>query len=295
VAIALALDFMVTAPALVFFLLVRSRRASWRVLLPTLVAGYVLATLTMPARHQSALAVLRLLAVPGEIALFVWVVVLARRMLKGGVAADADFATRVRTVARRAFWNRLLADVVATEIALVWHAFRWRRPAADRGACWTVHREVDYLSVLIALIMLVVAESVTVHVLLSRWSMTATWIFTGLSVWGLIWLVGDYRAMTARPVRLTARHLRVRLGLRWEADVPLDRIASVDVPGRPAEPGATALVASLMQKADLRLRLTAPVEIVGMYGRSRTVDEIWLRVDRAAQLCEAVRARMASR
>jgi hypothetical protein len=101
--------------------------------------------------------------------------------------------------------------------------------------------------------------------------------------------------MAARPLRVTATNLSLRVGVRWEADIPRARIARVDLPTPHDEPPkGDTLVAALLGQANIRLKLNGPVEVIGMYGIRRTVQEIWLTVDGAAALCNDLRSSDAS-
>ena len=75
--------------------------------------------------------------------------------------------------------------------------------------------------------MALVAETIALHFLVARWSEVAAWVLTGVSVYGAVWLVGDYRACVARRIEVTEESLRLRLGLRWEAEIPYSAIAEI--------------------------------------------------------------------
>jgi hypothetical protein len=296
VAAALALDFTISVPALVYFLLVRARRAPWFAIIPTFVVGCALAMAIIPARHPAVLGVPRLGAVPLELTVVGYLVVLTRRALKGVPRGDGDFVTRLRSVARSVLASRIPADILTTEVAILWYAFRWRRPAPQAPGAFTVHREVGYLTILIGLLFLLLVETIALRVLVSHWGPAASWALTGLSLYAVVWLAGDYRAMAERPTRVTATLLSLRVGVRWEAEIPIDQIVQVD-PLKPSEkpPGRDTLVAALLGQPKLRLRLVGPVEVTGMYGIRKTVREIWLGVDQAATLCLQIRNAVASR
>lgn len=290
-AAALALDFTVTVPALVLFLLVRARRVPWIAIVPAFVVGYALAVATLPDGHRAVLAAMRPLLVPAELVLVGYLVILARRAVRSMPRGGGDLPTRFRAVARTVLGSRVPADILTTEVAILFYAFRWRRSSPAPRGSFTVHREVGYLPILIGLLLVLLVETVGFHLLVGLWSETARWILTGLSLCAVVWLVGDYRAMTARPVRLTPTHLALRVGLRWEADIPIDQIAQVDpVRSRPHGPNRQALVVALLGQPNLRLRLTRPVEVIGLYGIQKTVGEIWLRVDGAARLRDELRS-----
>ena len=101
--------------------------------------------------------------------------------------------------------------------------------------------------------------------------------------------------MAARPLRITATDLSLRVGVRWEADIPRDRIARVEllIPHNES-PKSDTLVAALLGQANIRLKLNGPIEVIGMYGIRRTVQEIWLTVDGAAALCNDLQSSDAS-
>jgi len=283
--IAVALDFTVIAPLLVYLLLVRSGRLPWIAVVPVFVAGNALATATLPEQMHPLVKALELAAIPAELALIVYLVVLTRRALAAPSAADGDVVTRFRETALRVVGVRLLADVLTTEVMILYYAFCPRRAAPVGERSFTLHHEAGYQVVLIALSMAVVVETFALHLLVRLWSAAAAYVLTGLSLYALAWLVGDFRAIVARPVRFTATHLLMRLGLRWEADIPLDRIGRVEILAQgTTKPPRGAFVAAVLGQPNVKVTLDAPVEAIGAYGRRRSFAELWLRVDDAAKL-----------
>jgi hypothetical protein len=290
VASALTLDFTVTGPALVYVLLVRARRLPWMALIPTFVVGYALALATIPEQHHAFLEGMRLVIIPAELALVTYLVVLTRRAFINPMPWGAgDFVTRFRSAARSVLESRVPADIFATEIGLLYHAFRHRARSTESPRVFTMHRETGYGSVVIGLAMAILVETVALHVLVSQWSGIVAWILTGLSIYALVWLLGDYRAFGARPTQITSTHLHLRAGMRWEADIPLDQIVSAEslVPDH-GQPPREALVAVVLGGPNVRLKLKSPVEVIGMYGLRKTVTEIWLQADESTRLCQAL-------
>lgn len=115
------------------------------------------------------------------------------------------------------------------------------------------------------------------HLLLARWSETAAWGLTLLTLYGALWLVADYRASLLRPVLLTSEVLWVRTGLRWSVQVPRAQIARVQRTRPPeAEP---VLQAVLFGSPTLWVQLREPAVAHGLYGLTRTVRWVALAVD----------------
>lgn len=163
---------------------------------------------------------------------------------------------------------------------------RGRVPGSSRST-----GRAGYGAVLGALTLVIAAESAAVHLLVGLWSATAAWILTGLSVWALVWLVGDFRAFGARPIRIGPARMGLRFGLRWEAVVPLADVAGVERvrgAGPGTTPGEGVLVAAVLGRPNVLLRLSRPVEVTGLYGIRRTVRELRLRVDDPDGLVDAL-------
>jgi hypothetical protein len=133
--------------------------------------------------------------------------------------------------------------------------------------------------------MILLLESAGLHVIISLWNQTAGWIVTGLNVYFMIWLIGDYRALKARLIQITPTHLSIRVGVRWEAEIPINQIGQVElistVRGTPEH---NVLVAAILDQPKLCLKLKADVVVHGMYGIQKNVSEIWLGVDDAPKL-----------
>jgi hypothetical protein len=289
IAAALSLDFTLVMPGLV-----RARRLPWLALVPAFAIGYALAVATIPQEHHTVLHILRWLVIPVELVIVGYLIVLMRKTWAQGVDRhERDFARRFRSTARTVVPNRIVADILTTEIAVLYYALRRDRSEPLLPDAYTVYREAGYLSLLLGLSMALLTETIALHVLVAMWSNAAAWVLTGLSLYAALWLAGDYRAMVARPIQLTPTRLSLRVGLRWEADLPISVIEQVSLlKGQPGQPTRDTLVLGILGQPNLQLRLREPVEVTGLYGLRRTVRAVWLRVDAAPKLCAALQDRM---
>ena len=260
-------------------------------IIPTLVVGYAVAAATIPSQHQGLLEAMRLLLVPIELCVVVYLVVLTRRALASAASGDGDFATRFRAAARKVLGSRIPADILTTEISILYYAFgSWRSQPRSPGS-YTVHRQVGYLSVVIGLTMVLFVETVAVHLLVTQWSPIAAWILTGLSIYVVVWLVGDCRAMRLAHSASQRRTCCCAWACGGKLTSRVASIVHVDllIPQNES-PNRDTLVAALLGQANMRLKLTDPNEVIGMYGIRRTVQEIWLTIDGAAALCNDLRS-----
>ena len=96
------------------------------------------------------------------------------------------------------------ADAVANEISIFHYAIAgWRGKAPTGPRVFSYHRENTYVTLAVALLMVMFVELFAVHALVHVfWSRLAAWILTGLTVYGIVWFLGDLHAIRLRPILL---------------------------------------------------------------------------------------------
>lgn len=287
---ALCIDFTVTTTLAAYLTLVRPRRAPMQVLIPVFVAGNVLATFLLPAEQRGVLRWIHLAIAPLEVGLLAYVCMLTRRSLADR-SDPRDFVERLRATAGAVTGYQRLGDIVAYELALLGYALNPRRAPEPRTHDFTAHRSANAGVLLVGLMFAILVETTAVHLLLSRWSTAAAWITTGLSLYALLWLLGDFRALCARHTHIAGDRLRLRIGMRWEANIPLDLIADASADDGPMASVAGVLAPSRLTPANVRIALRVPVQLIGPYGIRRSVHTLRLRVDEPGRLLNALTAR----
>jgi hypothetical protein len=147
-------------------------------------------------------------------------------------------------------------------------------------------------------VMLVVfAELFGMHLLISLWSSVVAWIVTGLSIYAVLWLVGDAHAIRLRPIRLTETMLLLRVGLRSTIDVPLESIDKFGAVSGGALSRRTPgyLKAVLLGAPNFRVELNTPVDALGPYGLTMEAKTIDVQVDEPKRLETELRKSIALR
>ena len=143
--------------------------------------------------------------------------------------------------------------------------------------------------------MAILFEMGALHAALVHAHPRPAWTLTLSSLWGVLWFLGDYQALRLRRSVLEDGVLRLRVGLRASADVPLEDIACVRC-GRLGElPRNRGLLRAYPRRAEptVLIELAHPVRAHGVYGWPVLATSIALAPDEAkhfaAQL-EAARA-----
>ncbi|MFG0275174.1 MAG: hypothetical protein ACF8QF_08955 [Phycisphaerales bacterium] len=288
----LALDFTILVPALVYLCLVRAKRLPLIGVVPAFIIGLVVATITAGPHAPRVIDALHLVALPVELAVVAVILLTARRLAKSAASGEGDFPTRFRAAARQALGARIPADILTTEVATLRYALGPAPKPAASGRGFTLHRRTAATTLMVGLSIAVAVETLALHLFIARWSHGAAWVLTGLSVYAMVWLLGDFRALRARRVTIDGDHLRLRIGLRWEADIPLAAIEHAERAtrqlGDPKRDGE--LVCAVAGATSVRIVLREPVTVRAAYAIQRQAASIVTHLDEPDAFLEALTA-----
>jgi len=217
-----------------------------------------------------------------EVVVVVFLVVRLRRVVRR-VRASRAILVDALDEALAAELPAGLGRVLATEAAVfAYAATGWRHPTPTEG--FSTHRERSYFVIAGVIGFLLLVETLGLHVILSHVSVVAAWIVTALSIYSLVWIVGDTQAVRLHPLRLTPDGLVIVQGLRWRTEVPwqiLDAAEPID-----AAPAGVRRLGPI--GANVLLRLRAPVDLRGPFGLHRRADRLALTVDGRESFLAAV-------
>lgn len=297
-AFAITLDITLGIPALYYFLAVRRKHAPALTLIPIFILSLVLASLILPAAQHGYLDLLKLV-IPGiELFVLSYLTIKIRAIIK---AFRAERASALYfTDALLASCQRVLGKIpglgfILTEFSLLYCAvLGWFKKYEARNAedaIFFYHRKSGYGAILSVLMMALVTETLALHILLQQWSSVAAWIFTGLSVYSALWLLGDYHALRLHPIIVQGRTLHFRTGLRWRVSLSRDNIAAVEKFQAREQRGKEYLSLALFGAPRLLLHCKAPVLVRGLFGIKRMVTQIGLSVDEEKLFLESMHAR----
>ncbi|HEY3056774.1 MAG TPA: hypothetical protein VGK31_12660 [Thermoanaerobaculia bacterium] len=282
------LDLMVTIPLLYYVIIVRTGVARPLTIVPVFVAGAVLAALVLPRAYQQTQHALRLIVAPAEVLLIILLVRKLAAMRQSETHGDP--LVRFHAAAAQILGKGPASAFVASEVAVMWYAFfGWNRkpdvPHSTRA--FTVHERSGWGSVVACIIVLIVAESIGLHLLVQLWSRSAAWIVTSLDTYGLLWLLGDYNALRLRPSILTKERLRIRYGLRWSVDVSRDQIAAVRAAsGETDWKRSGVLKVAMIDDPRYIIELREPILAVGLVGMQKKIDAIAIAPDDDSVIAE---------
>ncbi len=268
VALGIALDLTLTLPVAFYLLIARPK--SWRIITvaPVAVVGFLIAHTLLPADQRDALKVIEWILIPVELLLVTIVFLKIRRVLGAarGVA-KTDPVQLMQDAAHEVLPSNFAAAALATELAVFHYTFfSWRggKHIPEHSIPIGIHQRGNHGAILVVLFMVAIAEGLAAHFLLGLWSGVAAWIMTGLGVYGVLWLIADYRATILRPVLIDGQQLRLRAGLRFRGVIEQTQIES-HCSQRP-ETGNSFVSFTLLTEPTHWIKLRKEASFEGPYG-----------------------------
>jgi len=170
----------------------------------------------------------------------------------------------------------------------LYYALAWKpKPHTQAGTRPFSMHERSGASVLMAcMAVLSLVEAVPVHLPLAyKWSSTAAWVATGLSLWGAVRMTAMSRAFRLRPTLVDPDGLVVRNGLLFRLSIPADSIRSI---GIGADVPAGGQIIPKDTPAEVRIRFNQPLEAQLLLGFTKRIHVIGLSADDAAGFARAL-------
>jgi len=199
---------------------------------------------------------------------------------------------KLRNILIQVYRKPKIIQYVISEITVFYYAFYgWfvKKKSFENVSEYTYIKETMYGVFLWVIFISTMIEVPIVHYFLSLWSVTVAWVVTGVTLYGMIWLLGDYKAIKYMPIRINETHLFIRIGVRSKVDIALSNIDTISSHIKEEEKESYKLLV-LMTTVDANIYITLKekVHIKGIFGSKKEVDKIALYVDEPSLLMDAI-------
>ena len=274
VALAASFDVVVVISALYYWMLVRPGIRARGSLFAIALTGVLRATYFYP--HGTALR--EIVAGLCEAGLIGFVIVQVRNARAGREQEDADPLDDIAAALRSVLPVPGVARLIAAELGSLYYAlFSWRaKPHVPSGArAFSIYKRIGQADIFGLLPLACLFEIIPVHLVLKHWSAAAAWIATGVSVYGMLWLIGMARAFGLRPVLVGPDYLHLRYGLFFQLRVPKEMIASV----RSAEAGDRKSAVPRNSEPTVCIELAGVIDAEGLFGIRKRVNRVAVTPD----------------
>lgn len=297
-ALAITVDLTVGLPLCYYLLVVHPRRAPAISLIPVFIVALVLASAILPPAQQMYLDRIAyvLPLIEGGALLFALYnirrVVQQYRRVRPTMVYPTD---ALEASLGQVFGKSPVLTLLVTELSIPYYVlFGWlqRFTTSDPSLTLLSHHRASRYGALVGMFGgALLLETIGLHLVIQHWSDTAAWVLTALSIYSLIWLIGDYQAVRLHPHVLSDQQLLIRTGLRWRIDVDWHNIAAVQRTPPHRSRRVDYVNAAVEGEPKLVLQLHEPVTARGLFGIQRRVRQIGLTVDDEATLRAALRER----
>lgn len=296
VSLGVTIDLALCIPLVYYFTICRKLNAPRISVLIVFLVCVGLATLIIPAESQLYLVQLKKLLLVTELILisfFFWKLRSIVKRYKALSEISPDFIFNLRGAFNQVVGQGVAGSILISEIAMLRYGIFWwlgKKEIESHEPSFSVHRETGYVAIWIVMCAVILVETILVHMLLWRWNMGIAIFATVLSVYGLIFFIADLSALIKRPITIRNNTLLLRVGIRWNAEIPLSTIKEiVFAKGFDKEKEKETLDCSVMKDPNAILSLNEPIVVAGLYGIKKTAARIAFNIDDFRLFEDAVR------
>lgn len=282
--IGITVDLLLTVP-LVYFLLIRKTSIPKTTVVPFLIVGIVICSLILPAENQYYLNLFKIWVLPiVELSILSFVIYNIRKAIKDykiNKNESFDFFTTLKNICYKTLPKGPVMPV-ATEIAVFYYGFIYWKKRKLKSNEFTYHKDSGTITLLVAIIFIVAIESVTFHILLTKWNNTVAWIFTFLSIYSGIQIFGFLKSMLKRPISIENNKLYLRYGIMTESIIDIENIESIELSSKDIETNKETRKLSFLgelESHNVIIRLKEEETLIGLYGISKKFKILALHVD----------------
>jgi hypothetical protein len=296
VATAILADMVLTFPVAFYFLLIRPfGLKKWRLLL-VFSCCCAAAYLILPAHQQQYVLQLRKLSAVVEIGGLIYILNKFKRIRAVYLQLQSNFpdpAYHIYQSLSTVLGNSFAVNVLATELGILrFGLFCWKRqPLNNKVICnYTTYKRSGYAALFGVLLFVCLVEASAVHLMLVRYSLVAAWIFTGLSIYGVLFIIGDFSAIIKSPVLILKEQLVLRAGMRWRAVVNFNNIDCIEELNSYAITHIDGFDGSLMKgNANVLLTFKQPVNIDRLYRKPVMMNRLAINIDASNEFITELR------
>lgn len=281
---AITIDILITVP-LLYFLLIRKTTIPNITTVPVVVGGMLLGGLMLPEENQEYLELFRTWGLPFvELGVITYIGLTVRKAVrKYGQerTVNGDFFTALKSTTQ-GIAPGLPGRAMAMEIAVIYYGLlTWQhRPLRENE--FTYHRESGGGIVWIIILFLVGIETLVFHLLLVQWSAIAAWVFSALSIYSGLQVLGIFKATFSRPILISEDSLILRYGLMNEITIPFRDIDSLTTNSSSFSQNESDVALSPLgelENQNILLVLKGKKRMLGLYGISKEVIRLKFHVD----------------
>ncbi len=295
-AMAITLDLTLVSP-LIFLLLSRWSGLLKIRVVPIFIIGTVVATYILPLDNRYHLNLITTYIVPiVELLVIIIVALKVYHTLKSiqlYKVPTEDILVTIKKSTIELLGDNRLTRFLASELGIFYYGlFVWKRKRTSSPQ-FTNYEENGSIALIASLLMVVFIETITFHIVLTRWSEIVAWVFTIMSIYTAFILFGHVKALIFRPSELTDNELILKNGIIADLTISLSEIDKIEVCSKEIT-SQDLVVANLglakeSKNHNVVLYFKKPQTIQKVYGFIELCDILLISVDNKKVFVEEVR------
>lgn len=151
---------------------------------------------------------------------------------------------------------------------------------------------------MIGIVLVLVSEGIGIHLYLLQKNAYVAWAFAFMNLSAVAWLLRDYIAMGTGAISIDDGVIRMRIGKRFDFNIPVAEIESVVTPGwkdipQPGMPeSADFMNVTNQAMPNVLLKMRQPLTIVLPLNRKKHATRIAVHVDEPDAFITSVSSRL---
>lgn len=291
--IGVLLDLLVTIPVL-FYFLIRNTQVPKITVCYTFLAGLLLASFIIPADEQQLLSKVKVIAIPiieiGIVSMLLFKMSRLSKSLKK--SSGDDFYDKLLLACNEVFPNRV-GKILATEIAVFYYLFYSKKKDINSELEFTYSEKSGIKSIVVVFLFLISIETIVVHLLVSKWNVTVSWILSLLGLYTIIQVLAILRSMNKRLITIDyeAESLNLRYGFGSQTLISFDSIRSIEKSTKAFANEKSHVCLSLFDLLDsnnIVIHLNDENKLQKIYGMEKKYRSISLFIDESDLFVETI-------
>ena len=282
--LAITIDLLLIVP-LLYFLLIRKTEIPKTTVVLVMIIGLLIGSYFLPKESQTYLTIFKIWILPiVELSILSFVIYNVRKVIKHyklNKNESFDFFTTLKNTCYKILPKGTVIPLV-TEIVVFYYGFIYWKKRNFKSNEFTYHKDSGTITLLIAIIFIVAIETVTFHILLTKWNNTVAWIFTFLSIYFCIQIFGFLKSMFKRPISIENNKLYLRYGIMTESTIDIKNIELIELSSKDIETNKETRKLSFLgelESHNVIIRLKEEDTLIGLYGIRKSFKVLAFHVD----------------
>ncbi len=206
-------------------------------IVPVFVVGVFTANAILPDSQQMHVDLLKNYLLPllelGVIGFIGFTVYQMQRKITQHAAVDYDTYQAIRLAALDTVKSPKIAQLLASEIAMIYYSFSWRKKKNSSPLQFTNFKKSGAVPFFYTVLFIVAIETAVLHLLLVEWNGVIAWVLTLSSMYAGIQLFGHVQALRLRPHTFNNDSLQLRYGIMGDIAIPYQAIERIEATSGP--------------------------------------------------------------